>query len=223
LLHRLIVVVAVLAAAFIASPAPAQDGAAGLVAALPGEINFGTATTRDGGRTTDVELVLAPAEDVRFRTSDISVAFWSPDRRLVVTRVHANGGAQYTLAAGETKRGVARFTVPPGYDWHILSGSLQWQYRPLHPLALATPEPTTTPQAVPTENGVLVPGTGPPPPAAHAAKTRPDLLAARCQAGSGEGEGLSRTERFDLATCLLSGRHDAEALHAAPRTRARAR
>jgi hypothetical protein len=71
LLHRLVLVVAVLASAFIASPAPAEDAATGLVAVLPGEINFVSATTRDDGRTTDFELVFAPAEDVRFRTADI--------------------------------------------------------------------------------------------------------------------------------------------------------
>lgn len=57
LLHRFVLAVAVLAAVFIASQA--QEAAPALVAALRGEINFVSATTRDGARTTDVELVIA--------------------------------------------------------------------------------------------------------------------------------------------------------------------
>jgi hypothetical protein len=211
-MYRALFAGAVLAVALIASPASAQVGATGLVAALPGEINFAGATTRDGGRTSDVEVVLAPAQDVRFRTDGISVAFWSPDRRLVVTRVSATGTGEYTLDAGATKRSLVRFVVPTGYDWHVLSGSLQWEYQPLHPIAVATAQPLEVVRTTPLETPVPI--------ATVQMRPRPKtvshegVIASRCQAGSGEGAGLTRSERFDLAMCLVSGGHEAQALHA---------
>jgi hypothetical protein len=211
MLRRLLLAAAVLIATVSPSPARAQNTAPAVVQALPGEINFASATTRDGGRTADVEVVLAPAQDVRFRPDSISVAFWSPDRRLVVTRVSASGATEYTLAAGETKRGTVRFAVPSGYDWHVMSGSLRWEYVPLHPVATPTSEPQTVVQTAPETpkpTATLSPKTSTKP-LAH-----PDIVAARCQIGSGESGGLTRSEIFDLAMCLVSARRDSQALHA---------
>jgi hypothetical protein len=180
MLRRVMLAVSVLAAALIASPARAQNAAAALVEALPGEINFVGATSHDGGRTTDVEIVLAPAQDVHFNTSDISVALWSPGRRLIVTRVRAIGSAEYALSVGETKRGVVRFAVPPGYDWHILSGSLRWQYQPLHPVVLVTRQPSPIALAMPADTPAPITMVRPKPP--PRAVSHPDLVASRCQA-----------------------------------------
>jgi hypothetical protein len=96
-------------------------------------------------------VAMAPAQDVRFSAGKIAVAFWSPDRRLVVIRVRASGRTEYTMAAGEAERGVARFAAPSGYNWHVMSGSLLSKYTPLHPVAVATIEPQAVSPTAPVE------------------------------------------------------------------------
>lgn len=49
------------------------------------------------------------------------------------------GRNEYELMAGQVKRGIARFSVPQGYDWHLIPGSLRWEYILLHPATI--PEP----------------------------------------------------------------------------------
>jgi len=55
------------------------------------------------------------------------------------------------MTASETERAVARFAVLSGYDWHVMSGSLLWEYMPLHPVAVAAIEPPAVSPTVAVE------------------------------------------------------------------------
>jgi len=71
LLRRLLVTAVVFAAAFAESAVPAQETFRGFVAArCPARSISQARLPRDGGRTTDVEVALAPAQDVRFRMDE---------------------------------------------------------------------------------------------------------------------------------------------------------
>jgi hypothetical protein len=188
-----------------------------LVEALPGEINFAGESTADHGRTAEVTVALAPTESVQFRTAGISGGLLVPDPQLPVLRVnaHDSGPDALAIAAGQTRRMTVRFTVPPGYDPHMMVGSLRWTHLPLHPVAATAPSPSldplpqATPSPAPIATSTLAPRrTMTPRPAGHS-----DLVSSRCRSASGEASGLTRTEVFDLGACLVKGGHDSPALH----------